>query len=170
MAYTLTQARKLAQDIFKRKHDSGMIPYMEHLEAVSSALEAFDEDLQVVGMLHSILEHTDWTQETLLIEGLPDKSIETIVALTHERLQYPEARYFRQVRDNEDATLVKIACTAHRNRADRLISLPPFYRSKYMLNLGYAQRHLWTTAYKQDVRDILEALNPPLLTLFNSLD
>lgn len=169
MAYTLTRATKLAHTIFRRTYQRGGIPYMEHLTAVCDALEMFGEDLQGVGMLHSIMEFTDWTPETLLLEGLPDESIETLKVLTHDNSAQTLSMYFRRVRDNEDATLVKIACTAHKTRPDRLALMPPAWQTARLVSLGFAQRHLWTAAYEQDLTDILTVAHPELLRVAQQL-
>jgi (p)ppGpp synthase/HD superfamily hydrolase len=163
MTYTLADARKLATDIFKRSFDYTGVPYMGHLEVVTDALEVFDEDLQVVGMLHSILEHSDWTAQTLLEEGVPRKSVDTIVTLTRNTEIQTDAMYFRQVRVSEDAVLVKIACTAHNHRPERLDFRPSTYRTRRFASEGFSERHLWPAAYEDDLRDVLRVAHPELL-------
>jgi len=169
VTYPLEKARKLAYEIFDRMKDWSDAPYTDHLEAVCAAMEPYDEDLQVVGMLHSIMEHTDWDPETLRYEGLPEKSIDTLKALTRDRRAQPWAMYFRQVRADEDATLVKIACTAHNYRAERLATRKLLQRSERLIAQGFAQRHLWTAAYEDDLRDVLEAVHPGLLIRVDQL-
>lgn len=163
MTYTLKDARKLADELFQRSTDYTGVPYMDHLEVVAGALEMFDEDLQVVGLLHSVLEHTDWTSQMLLDEGVPSGSVDTIVAMTHDKIRQTHAAYFRQVKASEDASLVKLACVAHNFLPERL-DLPRLkWRTNRVVCEGFSERHLWTSVYEDDLRDILQIVHPELL-------
>lgn len=169
MTYTLQDAEKLAEELFKRNTDYSGVPYTDHLKAVAASLEMFDEDLQVVGMLHSVLERTDWTAPMLLDEGVPAASCEAIQLLTRDRRTQTWAAYFRQIRNHEDASLVKIACTAHNVLPGRVVSIHPRHQAERITARGFAQRHLWTTVYEDDLRDVLKAVNPDLLVAVEEL-
>lgn len=170
MTYTLADATELAHMIFDHVNAKSGDPYMDHLYAVSSALEVFDEDLQAVGMLHSVLEYTDWNIGMLRDEGLSDHQLNMVQVLTRDRRKQTYGHYLRQVRPHEDAVLVKIACNAHNSIPERYAGMKMYkFIHDRIASENAVQTVLWPAAWEDDLRDILAAVNPPLLEVVDRL-
>lgn len=170
MTYTLVDATKLAHMVFDHVNARSGDPYMDHLYAVSAGLEVFGEELQVVGMLHSVLEYTDWDIGMLKDEGLSEHALNMIRVLTRDRRVQTYGHYLRQVRPHEDAVLVKIACNAHNSIPERYNGMKVYkYVHDRVASENAVQTVLWPAAWEDDLRDILAAINPPLLGIVDQM-
>jgi (p)ppGpp synthase/HD superfamily hydrolase len=93
------------------------------VRAVAAGLAPFGDELVMAGLLHDIIEDTDWTADRLLEEGIPPRVVSAVEAVTNQRGMPYEEKIRRIVRDS-DATLVKIADNAHNSRPDRAAQTP----------------------------------------------
>jgi len=88
--------------------DKVRVPYFEHCRRVSRALD--DEDGQLVGLLHDVIEDTGVTEERLRELVFSDVVVvDAVVALTRVEKEDPDDYYYRRVRANPLALRVKLA-------------------------------------------------------------
>lgn len=95
---------------FEGKVDKAGKPYISHLMRVANGVlgnSLIRESLTVIGLLHDLLEDTDWTEEDLRKE-FPDYIVDAVVALTKvDGISYDD--YIDGVMANELATYVKLS-------------------------------------------------------------
>ncbi|AYG78093.1 GTP pyrophosphokinase [Streptomyces hundungensis] len=60
------------------------VPYVEHVRSVAAGLAPFGDELVMAGLLHDILEDTDWTAERLREAGVPARVVEIVEAVTNQ--------------------------------------------------------------------------------------
>ncbi|MFE3429838.1 HD domain-containing protein [Streptomyces sp. NPDC059171] len=138
------------------------VPYIEHVRAVAAGLAPFGDDLVMAGLLHDVIEDTDWTAEQLREAGVPDRVVCAVEAVTNQR-GVPYEVKVRRIALNRDATLVKIADNAHNSRPDRAAQLPEGKRARLAAKYRSARDVLWTAAGALDVATIINIVNPSLL-------
>lgn len=109
-------ALRIVTEEFKGAVDKAGAPYIDHLIAVASKFD--DEIKYTVGLLHDLLEDTDYTVEKLS-ELFPKVVVDAVVAITKVRGEkYSE--YIARVKANPVANVVKIADIAHNCDLTRL--------------------------------------------------
>lgn len=124
-------------DYIKEKHKdqkrSQGTPYYLHPIAVSNILKrkGCSIDIQIIGLLHDILEDTDTTFEELIHKSSYD--IANIVRILSKTKDYNMEAYIQGIKDNEIAKLVKLA--------DRLHNLS----EAHMTNLKFQKRYIEET-------------------------
>lgn len=102
----LELARALAQK-FHAGQMYGREPYMYHLEMVTASCGRENDDrLQVIAMLHDIIEDTDVTYDMLLM--MFGKDIANAVKALTKDSGDPYAMYIDRVKENELARIVKM--------------------------------------------------------------
>lgn len=138
------------------------VPYIEHVRAVAAGLAPFGEDLVIAGLLHDVLEDTDWTAGQLRAIGIPARSLAAVEAVTNQP-GVPYEDKLRRIIRSSDATLVKIADNAHNSRPDRAAQLPPDKRERLAAKYRSARAALWPAASRADIQAILRIVNPALL-------
>lgn len=138
------------------------VPYIEHVRAVAAGLVPLGDELVKAGLLHDILEDTDWTAEGLREAGLPDRVVEIVERVTNVPGMPYEEKIARIAADPR-ATLVKIADNAHNSRPDRATRLPPDHRERLAAKYRSARAQLWPAARREDVEAIVRIVNPSLL-------
>jgi deazaflavin-dependent oxidoreductase (nitroreductase family) len=145
--------------------DLNGVSYSEHLRAVADGVEPFGARLQMAGWLHDILEDVEFmTTDGLRAAGIPDRVVEIVELLTRtlERSGYLDM--IREVAQDPEATLVKIADNAHNSRPDRNAAIPDEARRLRLAGrYRQARRILWPAASVEDVTTIVERVNPGLL-------
>jgi hypothetical protein len=99
----------MAKTTFSSKTDKGGNPYIEHILTVYSKCirhyDDFDFNLQLVAILHDILEDSDLTKEELQ-HFFDVEVVNAVVAMTHDKYDsYDE--YIEKVLQNRFATIVK---------------------------------------------------------------
>lgn len=110
----------LAYEYAKRKHEGqtrvGGLPYITHPEAVSLLLKdkGYDEDYQIAGLFHDLLEDTDATEEEML--KLSSKEVVEAVKLLTKVKGYKMADYISGIKSNPMARAVKAADRIHNLR------------------------------------------------------
>ncbi|MFE4857413.1 HD domain-containing protein [Streptomyces sp. NPDC056670] len=139
------------------------VPYIEHVRAVAAGLAPFGDELVIAGLLHDIIEDTAWTAGRLREEGLSDRVVSAVEAVTNQKGLTYEEKIHRIIRSS-DATLVKIADNAHNSRPDRAAQLPEEKRARLAAKYRAARDILWPAADNRDIEAIVTIVNPSLLT------
>jgi (p)ppGpp synthase/HD superfamily hydrolase len=138
------------------------VPYIEHVRAVAAGLAPFGDELVMAGLLHDIIEDTDWTAEQLREAGIPRHVVSVVEAVTNQRGVPYEEKISRIVGDR-NATLVKISDNAHNSHPDRAAQLPDEKRARLAAKYRTARDVLWAAADDRDVEAIITIVNPSLL-------
>ncbi|MEU7071258.1 HD domain-containing protein [Streptomyces narbonensis] len=159
---TLAEVDALAARAHAGQVDLIGVPYVEHVRAVAAGLEPFGEELAMAGLLHDVVEDTDWTAERLRAAGIPDRVVALVEAVTNRPDLSYEAKLHLIARD-PDATLVKIADNAHNSRQDRAAALPPDRRERLAAKYRGARDILWAGVDAERLATILTVVNPGLL-------
>ncbi|MEW1760366.1 HD domain-containing protein [Streptomyces cyaneofuscatus] len=137
-------------------------PYVEHVRAVAAGLAPFGDELVMAGLLHDVVEDTDWTAEQLVSAGVPARVVEIVMAVTKQPgVAYEEM--IRRITADPQATLVKIADNAHNSHPDRSSELPAQKRERFTTKYRNARGALWPAASRPDIETIVRIVNPSLL-------
>lgn len=163
---TLAEVDRLAEQLHAGQMDKGGVPYVEHVRAVAAGLTPFSPQLQMAGLLHNVIEDTDWTAEMLRQAGVEGR----VVRLVELVSRVPGEDYMDRVREiaaDPQATLLKISDNAHNSREDRAIKLPDKNRTR-LDRYRKARQILWPMAEKHEIEEILKIVNPGLLPELHS--
>ncbi len=153
----------LAEGAHAGQTDKIGVPYIEHVRAVAAGLRPFGDELVMAGLLHDLLEDTDWTAERLRKTGVPARVVEIVEAVTNQAgMTYAEK--IRRITADPQATLVKVADNAHNSHPDRAAQLPAEKRERLATKYRSARAELWSAANRNDVETILRIVNPSLLS------
>ena len=106
MTRLLAQAIKIVTQAHEGQVDKSGIPYIGHVMRVMEAGRTVDE--KIVGVLHDIVEDTDWTFERLAREGFPAYIVDAIQCLTKTSEDEPYDDFIERVKTNPLAVRVKI--------------------------------------------------------------
>lgn len=139
------------------------VPYIEHVRAVAAGLAPFGDELMMAGLLHDIIEDTDWTAERLRQKGIPDYVVALVEAVTNERGVSYEEKVARITGRGRDAVLLKVADNAHNSHPDRAAQLPEEKRTRLAAKYRAARDVLWPAAEDRDIETIVKIINPSLL-------
>ncbi|MFF3837414.1 HD domain-containing protein [Streptomyces sp. NPDC001930] len=159
---TLAEVDALADRAHAGQTDKTGVPYVEHVRAVAAGLAPLGTHLAMAGLLHDIVEDTEWTTERLSAAGIPDRVVALVDAVTNRPGTAYEEK-IRRITEDPDATLVKIADNAHNSRADRSAALPPEQRERLAAKYRAAREVLWAAADPRHIETILRVVNPDLL-------
>lgn len=160
---TLADVDALAAEAHAGQVDKIGAPYVGHVRAVAAGLAPFGVGLQMAGLLHDVLEDTPLTADDLLRAGVPSSVVATVRRVTRlPGVGYPEM--LRQVITDQAATLLKISDNAHNSHPDRAAGLAAADRERLAERYRAARTVLWPAAPAEDVRAVLERVNPALLT------
>lgn len=113
----LTTALHIAMNAHDGQVDRAGKPYIFHPLTVATMTGSFDEF--VTGLLHDVMEDSDYTEEDLRLAGIPEHIIEALRLLTHEKSE-PYMDYVRRLRHNQLAREVKLADLKHNSDLSRL--------------------------------------------------
>lgn len=161
---TLEDARALAQTAHRGQSDKLGVEYIHHVEAVAAGLLDFDLDIQIAGMLHDVVEDSDFTLDHLRARGVPERSLTAIEMVSrnlHPDLSYVEAILL--ISTSLDATLVKISDNAHNSRPERVAALELVTGKPPNARYARAREVLYAAAPAEQVAKILRRVSPPLL-------
>lgn len=102
----LQKAIEIATQAHSGQVDKTGVAYIEHPLRVMAAGRTIDE--KIVGILHDVVEDTDWTFEALAAEGFPQH---IIIALRHitKKEGEPYDKFIARVKKNPLATAVKLS-------------------------------------------------------------
>jgi (p)ppGpp synthase/HD superfamily hydrolase len=159
---TVSEVDALTSKAHAGQIDKIGVPYIEHVRAVADGLAPFGDHLVMAGLLHDIIEDTDWTAERLREEGIPERVVSTVEAVTNQP-GVPYEEKIRRIMTNSDATLVKISDNAHNSHPDRAAQLPEEKRARLAAKYRAARDVLWAAADDRDIEAIVTIVNPALL-------
>lgn len=121
---TVADASALAERAHAGQTDKAGRPYTEHVFAVRDALRPYGTDAQIAGVLHDIIEDTDWTAADLRSAGVPAEVVAAVEAVTRR----PGEGYedlIRRAAAHPLGRIVKLADNLHNSDERRLALLPP---------------------------------------------
>lgn len=101
----LDKAVKIAEKAHKGQVDKAGRPYIGHLLRVMYAGKTADE--KICGVLHDLIEDTDWTFKDLKKEGFKNHIIEALKCLTKQKGENYD-QFIDRILTNELAVKVKI--------------------------------------------------------------
>lgn len=159
---TVKEVDAFAATAHAGQYDKIGVPYIEHVRAVAAGLAPFGDELVMAGLLHDVIEDTDWTAEQLHEAGVPGRVVSVVEAVTNQK-GVPYEMKVRRIALNREATLVKIADNAHNSRPDRAAQLPEEKRARLAAKYRSARDVLWTAAGALDVATIINIVNPSLM-------
>lgn len=160
---TVQEIDALASAAHVDQRDKVGVPYVEHVRAVAAGLAPFGPELEMAGLLHDVIEDTEWTAEQLRAHGVQDRVIRIVEAVTNQP-GVPYEETIRGIASSPDATLVKIADNAHNSRPDRAAWLPENERARLAAKYRGARDVLWAAASPEDIATIITLVNPHLLS------
>ena len=102
----LAKAINLAMQAHAGQTDKAGMPYIGHVMRVMQAGNTTDE--KIAGVLHDIVEDTDWTFEALLAEGFPSYIVDALRCVTKISDDEPYEQFIERVKTNPLAVAVKI--------------------------------------------------------------
>ena len=102
---TLEQAIEIATEAHRGQRDKAGNDYIGHPLRVMAAGKTPEE--KIVGVLHDVVEDSDWTLEELVAEGFAPGIIEALRCLTHAE-EEPYDRYIARIKGNPLAVAVKL--------------------------------------------------------------
>lgn len=117
----ISKAMKLAFQAHEGQVDKGGQSYILHplTVAMTLASQGFDEDTITAGLLHDVIEDTQYSFEDLQAMGFHATVINALRLLTHDKdTDYME--YVRKVKENPIARAVKMADLLHNSDRSRL--------------------------------------------------
>lgn len=106
MENLLSKAITLALKAHEGQFDKSGMPYAGHVMRVMAAGRTVDE--KIVGVLHDVVEDTDWTFEALLSEGFPSHIVDALRCVTKLSDDEPYDDFIERVKTNPLAVAVKI--------------------------------------------------------------
>ena len=102
---TLERAIEIATEAHRGQRDKAGTDYIGHPLRVMAAGKTTEE--KIVGVLHDVIEDSDWTLEGLTTEGFAPEIIEALRCLTHAE-EEPYERYIARIKGNPLAVAVKL--------------------------------------------------------------
>ena len=106
MEKILSKAITLALKAHEGQVDKSGMPYAGHIMRVMAAGRTIDE--KIVGVLHDVVEDTDWTFDALLAEGFPMHIIDALRCVTKLADNEPYDEFIGRVKTKPLAFAVKI--------------------------------------------------------------
>ena len=79
------------------------------LHPLTVALKGHNESEIVAGLLHDVVEDTDWTFDNLLQAGISAKVVDALRMLTHSK-DVPYLDYVRRIADSHDPIAINVKC------------------------------------------------------------
>ena len=162
----MTERYRAALDFATKKHDGqwrkGGAAYITHPVAVAEYLaqDGMDEDTQIAGLFHDLLEDTDATEAEILALGGPEV-LEAVKAVTKQK-GYVMADYMAGIKKNPMALAVKKADRLHNLRCAPQASED--FRRMYILETLDWYMDL-SPEIRRAVRDLAETLSHPITEL-----
>lgn len=139
-------------------------PYISHPVSVAKMLreEGFDEEYQIAGLFHDLLEDTDATYEEIAVYGSPE-ILEAVKLLTKKK-GYDMSEYIAGIKNNKMAFAVK--------GADRLHNLQSAFCTDEKFKRKYIRESLeWYTAFDERIPEAIRQLAATLeKTLTESME
>ncbi len=105
MEKLLQKAIKIATEAHNGQVDKAGAPYIEHALRVMAAGETYEE--KILGVLHDVVEDTEWTFEALAAQEIPAHIIAALRHITRHPDE-PYEKFIARVKKNALATAVKL--------------------------------------------------------------
>lgn len=115
----LSNALKLMVDSHHGQYDKGGMPYCCHCLKVMHYTRSEDREVQMIAVMHDLIEDTDITYQELRDRGFTDRVIEGVRCMTKVKGETAE-EYFAKVASNKDSVIVKMADLRHNSDIRRL--------------------------------------------------
>lgn len=95
----LERAIQIAVDAHRGDRGRDGLPYILHPLRVMDAVRPWGDGVMIVGVLHDVVEKSDWTLDGLRRAGIPDELVEAVDALTKRASEEADGEdgYFRFV-------------------------------------------------------------------------
>ena len=106
MSELLAKAINIAVEAHKEQVDKVGMPYLGHVMRVM--LSGRTDAEKIVGVLHDVVEDTDWTFDALLKEGFSTEIVEALRCVTKISDDEPYDDFIERVKSNPLAVAVKI--------------------------------------------------------------
>ena len=103
---TLERAIEIATEAHRGQFDKAGNDYIQHPLRVMAAGKTTDD--KIVGVLHDVVEDTDWTFERLASEGFSSEVIEALRCVTKLSESEPYDKFIARVKTSKLAVAVKI--------------------------------------------------------------
>ena len=103
---TLERAIEIATEVHRGQFDKAGNDYIGHPLRVMMAGKTTEE--KIVGVLHDVVEDTDWTFERLAAEGFSAEVIEALQCVTKLSENEPYDKFIARVKENPLAVAVKL--------------------------------------------------------------
>lgn len=102
----LPKAIQIAIEAHRTQLDKAGMPYLGHVMRVMESGKSNDE--KIVGVLHDLIEDTDWTFDQLEKEGFSPHIVSALRCLTKTSEEEPYDDFIKRVQTNPLAVRVKI--------------------------------------------------------------
>ena len=102
----IERAIEIAVNAHKNQKDKSGAPYILHLIRVME--KGKTEIEKICGILHDLVEDTNWTFEKIAKEGFSNEIIDVLKCVTKESENEDYNRFIKRVMKNETAISVKI--------------------------------------------------------------
>ena len=103
---TLERAIEIATEALRGQFDKAGNDYIGHPLRVMTEGKTTEE--KIVGVLHDVVEDTDWTFERLAAEGFSGEIIEALRCVTKLSENEPYDKFIARVKENPLAVAVKL--------------------------------------------------------------
>lgn len=103
---TLERAIEIATEAHRGQFDKAGNDYIQHPLRVMAAGKTTNE--KIVGVLHDVVEDTDWTFERLAAEGFSSEVVEALQCVTKLSESEPYDKFIARVKTNKLAVAVKL--------------------------------------------------------------
>ena len=120
---TIQRAEKIAAAAHADTFDKFGAPYMHHVHRVS--LAGLTEEEKIVGLLHDVVEDTEWTFEALEREGFSKQVIDALKCVTKTSEDEDYELFIQRVARNPLAIRVKLNDLADNMDIRRIPELGP---------------------------------------------
>ena len=117
----LERAIEIAVEAHKGVKDKGGTPYIVHPLAVMHSLETENE--KIVGVLHDVVEDSDWTFERLTDVGFSSEIVDAVRSVTKASEDSDYSDFIRRAKSNPIGRKVKIADLKHNMDVTRISDL-----------------------------------------------
>ena len=103
---TLERAIEIATEAHRGQFDKAGNDYIGHSLRVMAMGKTTDE--KIVGVLHDVVEDTDWTFERLAAEGFSEEVLDALLCVTKLSEDEPYDKFIARVKTNPLAVVVKL--------------------------------------------------------------
>src|SRR6478735_856548 len=123
---TLADAIALAEFAHRNQRDKAEMPYIDHPKRVLATDQAQGARpyVQIAAVLHDVIEDTPFDGANLSRLGFTESAVRLVELLTR-RPDVPPQRYYKDIKNNPDALMIKAADIADNTLEWRITHLDP---------------------------------------------